>query len=94
MKLRFSREAKADIKSIFDYIAKDNPHIAAKVVSEIERATKRLELFPLSGRKGAVVETRELVVPRMPYIAVYRVNSDMVEIVAVFHAAQDNPRGG
>ena len=93
MIVRFSREAKADIQSIFDYIARDNPLIAARVVSEIEISTRRLALFPLSGRSGAVPATRELVVPRLPYIAIYRVNDDAVEIIAVFHAAQNKPRG-
>ena len=94
MIIRFSREAKADIQSIFGYIARDNPLIAARVVSEIEISTRRLALFPLSGRSGVVPTTRELVVPRLPYIAIYRVNDDAVEIIAVFHAAQNKPRGG
>jgi toxin ParE1/3/4 len=45
-------------------------------------------MFPYSGRQGSVEGTYELVVSRLPYIAVYRV-TDSVEIVAVFHAAQD-----
>ncbi len=92
MKLRFSRAAKADIQSIFDYIAKDNPRIAARVVGEIETATQRLAQFPLSGRAGAVHETRELVVPRLPYIAVYQITLDAVEIIAIFHAVHNKPR--
>jgi toxin ParE1/3/4 len=94
MIVRFSSDAKADIQLIFEYIARDNPKIAARVVSDIEISTRRLALFPLSGRSGAVPTTRELVVPRLPYIAVYRVNDETVEIIAVFHAAQDKPRGG
>ena len=53
----------------------------------------RLADFQLSGRRGAVDGTRELVVSRLPFIAVYRVMEAYVEIVAVFHAAQDKPRG-
>ncbi len=45
-------------------------------------------MFPLSGRRGSVEGTYELVVPRLPYIAVYRITA-FVEIVAIFHAAQD-----
>jgi toxin ParE1/3/4 len=37
--------------------------------------------------------TRELVVPKLPFIAVYRVKEELVEVIAVFHAAQDIPRG-
>jgi toxin ParE1/3/4 len=93
MNIRYSRVAQADIQSIFDYIAQENPKAAARVVSLIESSVMRLELFPLSGRSGAVAGTRELVVPRLPYIAVYQITLEVVEIIAVFHAAQNKPRG-
>lgn len=93
MKVLFTQTARADITAIFDYIARDNPDAARKVVAAIEGAIGRLSRFPQSGRMGAVAMTRELVVPRLPFIVVYRVTEDTVEIVAVFHAAQDRPRG-
>ena len=92
MKVRFSVSARADIQLIHDFIAKENPKVAARVVGAIEQSTLRLGEFPLSGRSGAVETTRELVIPRLPYIAVYRLNDEIVEIIAVFHAAQDKPR--
>ena len=92
MIVRFSPSAQADIQSIYDYIAHENPTIAAQVVGAIETATLRLAQFPLSGRMGAVEKTRELVIPRLPYIAVYRVRDEEVQIIAVFHAAQDVQR--
>jgi toxin ParE1/3/4 len=92
MIVRFSRAAQADIQNIYDYIASENPIAARSVVIAIERATVRLEQFPLSGRKGATESTRELVVSRLPYIVVYVATETDVEIVAVFHAAQDKPR--
>ncbi len=92
MKVQFSVAARTDIESIHDFIAQDNPKIAARVVGTIEESTKRLGEFPLSGRRGAVEATRELVIPRLPYIAVYRLNDERIEIIAVFHAAQDKPR--
>jgi toxin ParE1/3/4 len=93
MRVDFSRAAQADINSIFDFISVENPAAAKRVIASIETATRRLVDFPLSGRIGAVEGTRELVIPRLPYIAVYVVNADNVEIIAVFHAAQDKPRG-
>lgn len=92
MKVQFSVSARADIESIHDFIAQDNPKIAARVVRTIEKSTMRLGEFPLSGRRGAVETTRELVIPRLPYMAVYRLNDERIEIIAVFHAAQDKPR--
>jgi toxin ParE1/3/4 len=92
MIVRFTLQARADIQSIHDYIALENPVMAGRIVGAIELATGRLAQFPLLGRTGAVAATRELVIPRLPYIAVYRVNVDKVEVIAVFHAAQDRPR--
>ncbi|MBC8036289.1 MAG: type II toxin-antitoxin system RelE/ParE family toxin [Rhizobiales bacterium] len=93
MNVRFTQEARDDLAAILEYILRDNPRTAQQVVAAIERATDRLSQFPQSGRLGAVETTRELVVPRLPFIAVYRVTIDTVEIIAVFHAAQDRPRG-
>ena len=92
MIVRFSPSALGDIQSIYNYIALENPAIAARVVGEIETATHQLAQFPLSGRMGAVETTRELVIPRLPYIAVYVLGENEVQIIAVFHAAQNVPR--
>jgi addiction module RelE/StbE family toxin len=88
MKVVYRREALADLDRIFTYIARDRPNAAGHVVERIRSSIGRLEMFPYSGRQGSVEGTYELVVSRLPYIAVYRV-TDSVEIVAVFHAAQD-----
>ena len=88
----FSPSAKADIQEIYDFIALENPIAASRVIAAIETATMQLSQFPLSGRIGVIETTRELVIPRQRYIAVYRVIDDEVQIIAVFHAAQDIPR--
>jgi len=46
---------------------------------------------PHRGRKGRIEDTRELVFPKLPYIAVYRITGDVVEILHFYHAAQDWP---
>lgn len=43
--------------------------------------------FPASGRPGRVPGTRELIVP--PYILPYRVRDERVEILDLFHSAQN-----
>jgi plasmid stabilization system protein ParE len=51
-----------------------------------------LQDFPLSGRAGHVPGTRELVVPGLPYIIIYRTTKTAVEILRVFHTSQDHSR--
>ena len=94
MKVKFARTAINHIASIHDYIARDNPEAAKRAVAAIYRSTDRLAEFPASGRIGAKAETRELAVREYPYIMVNRALLDAIVVIAVFHAAQDEPRGG
>jgi toxin ParE1/3/4 len=91
MRIVWTEPASRDLEDIGDYIAKDNPAAARRVVRAIEAAVRRLARFPHSGRSGHRAGTRELVVPRTPYIVPYRVGPRAVEILAVFHGARDWP---
>ncbi|QCI79147.1 type II toxin-antitoxin system RelE/ParE family toxin [Hankyongella ginsenosidimutans] len=44
------------------------------------------------GHAGRLPATRELSVTSMPYIIVYEVGTDVVTVLAVFHAARDLAR--
>jgi toxin ParE1/3/4 len=50
-----------------------------------------LESFPNRGRNGRIGGTRELVLAPLPYIVVYRVTTDSVEIIRIYHSAQNWP---
>jgi len=89
---RFSERAIRSLTSIRNYIAKDSPETAARVVGEIVQAALRLEQFPLSGRLGRIEGTRELVVPGLPYIIPYRVVDDVVLISSVIHTSRKWPK--
>jgi hypothetical protein len=47
--------------------------------------------MPNSGRIGRAEGTRKAVVPRTPYIVVYRVSSEVVEVVGIWHRAREWP---
>ncbi|MEI8119137.1 MAG: type II toxin-antitoxin system RelE/ParE family toxin [Methylophilaceae bacterium] len=74
-----------------DYIAKDNLSAALSQLDEIEGQTDRLADYPKLGRPGRVKGTRELVVSRTPFIVVYRIKGEMVQILRVLHGAQQWP---
>lgn len=91
MKLVFDEEALADLKSISDWIARDNPRAADELVNRIFEKVERLttpELIDM-GRPGSDSGTRELV--EYPYIIVYEVHDDrgMIVVLAVMHGARD-----
>lgn len=54
-------------------------------------AVERLAELPNLGRPGRLLGTRELVVPGTPYVIPYRVRSERLEIIAVFHQRQQWP---
>ena len=74
------------------YIARDNPKAAGRLATLLLEAVERLAELPNLGRAGRVAGTRELVVPGTPYIIVYRLRGDHLEVIAVFHARQKWPR--
>ncbi len=54
-------------------------------------AVEHLAELPNLGRPGRVSGTRELVVPGTPYVIPYRLRSDRLEVIAVFHGRQRWP---
>lgn len=88
MRLVWAPFAMADRDQIFSYIEVDNPRAAAEIDERIASAAQRLIRFPESGRPGRVAGTRELVVPRTPYIAIYAMTTDKVRILRVLHGAR------
>jgi toxin ParE1/3/4 len=81
-----------DLQALREFIAEDNPQAAARVQAAIRAAVDRLTAHPNLGRTGRVEGTRELIIPRTPYIVAYRVAEDHVRILAVIHAARQWPR--
>ena len=88
MKIRWSPEAAADFAGIIQYILQQNPTASDRVAHSIFDSVTSLESFPTRDRQGRVGGTRELVLAPLPFIVVYRVQGDAVEIVRVLHGSQ------
>lgn len=92
MNIRFSPRALADLEAIHDYIAADNPNAADSVIQRVLQSIAMLESFPLLGRDGRIAETRELLIPTLPYFAVYRiVDETQLTVLTVMHTARQYP---
>jgi toxin ParE1/3/4 len=91
MEIRWSPEAAEDLEHIVNRIRRDNPHAARQVAVRLYDSCASLESLPNRGRNGRIAGTRELVLPPLPYIIVYRVRTDAVEIVRIYHSAQNWP---
>jgi toxin ParE1/3/4 len=92
MKIVWSPEAIEDLVSLRAYIAEDNPAAAQRVVRHImQNIEQMLPDNPQIGRAGRVPGTRELVIPRSPYIVPYRLQRTTIQILRVYHAARRWP---
>jgi toxin ParE1/3/4 len=91
MEIRWSPEAADDFTALIQYIRQDNPSAALQVGRAIYNAVAQLNTFPNRGRSGRVNGTRELPLTRLPFVVVYRVRENSVEIARVLHGAQRWP---
>lgn len=88
MALRWHRQALEDLRGIYDYIARNSPAAARRVVATIREQADILREYPAIGRPGRLEGTRELVVSRYPYIIAYREKGAGVEILLVVHTSR------
>jgi plasmid stabilization system protein ParE len=73
------------------HIAREDAERAAVVYARIDQATAHLRNHPAMGRPGRIPGTRELVIPRTPFVAIYVVERGVVRIVSLHHTAQEWP---
>ncbi len=85
--LRWTTEAVDQLEAAVKHIQQDNPTAARNVAQAVIDRIEQLASFPGLGRPGEVKGTRELVSP--PYVVVYRSTEEFVEILHIWHGAQD-----
>lgn len=89
-RIRWTLRALRRLDEIGEYISKDNPDAAERVVARIISAVDTLSAISASGRIGRIRGTRELVLPDISYIIPYRIGQD-IEIITVIHTSQKWP---
>jgi len=92
MNILWSPEAIDDLISLRAYIAEDNPAgargVALHIIYNIEQS---LPNNPQMGRPGRVPGTRELVIPKTPFVVPYRLQRNVIQILRVYHGARRWP---
>jgi len=92
MRLRWSEPAVNDFTGICDYLKQHaRPDLSRRIALAIHERIALLIKHPEFGRTGRVPETRELVFAGLPYVAIYRIKPDTIEILRILHGAQDYP---
>jgi toxin ParE1/3/4 len=89
MKVRYTRRALADLRSIVSHIADDNPAAAERVRRRILNTIELVSTRPFIGMKNArAPELRSCLVPGYPYRVHYLSGLNEIVIVHVRHTAR------
>jgi len=91
MRLRWTPAAADDLEQIREYLAQNRPHLAQSTIVELYETARTLKVSPHRGRPGREEDTRELVLTRLPYIIVYRVRTQTIELLRIYHGSQHRP---
>ena len=93
MRLRWTEPAEHDLDKVYEYYVQEaSERVAADNVLKIIHAVNSVIDMPAKTRAGRLSGTRELVLQDLPYIVPYRVVKDEVQILRVFHTAQQPPQ--
>ncbi|HTC90190.1 MAG TPA: type II toxin-antitoxin system RelE/ParE family toxin [Bryobacteraceae bacterium] len=91
MRIRWTPAAAADLQSISEYLKEHHPRYRNPTMRKLYETIRELKQWPARGRPGREVGTREILFPPTPYVAVYRVKDQTIEVVRIYHAAQEQP---
>ncbi len=80
-------DAQQDRADVWDCIAADNPHAAARMDEIFSDAAARLTRQPMLGKPGTIPGTRELI-PHECYRLVCQINGETVWILTLVHTAR------
>jgi toxin ParE1/3/4 len=92
MTLLWSPESIHDLIALRAHIVEHDPAAAKRGALHILYCVESLLLEnPKLGAPGRVPGTRELVIPKTPYIVPYRVRGSTIEITRVYHTSRRWP---
>ena len=92
MNVSLTKKADGDLKKIHAYIKEDNLNAANTVKTKILTAAEILESFPLIGRIGRKISTRELIVVKTPYVIIYKIQNEFdIVVLRGLHTSRQWP---
>lgn len=88
MNVEWTAPARRHLRAIHDYIARDSPFYARRMVARIVARSEQLSRFPEAGRvvrEYTRSDVREVF--EDPYRIMYRIKGDAIHVIAVVHGA-------
>ncbi len=91
MKLRYTEQARKDMDSLYQYVAREDPNAAQGVVERMAAMIEHLPQHPALGLRGRLPEVLELVIPNLPFVVVYELSKKTIDILAIIHKSRRWP---
>ncbi|MFM6250342.1 MAG: type II toxin-antitoxin system RelE/ParE family toxin, partial [Dolichospermum sp.] len=89
--VKWLRQALRNLEQVRNYIIQDNPTAAQELIIKIQNAANQLEKYPFMGKSGRVEGTKELIISNSPYMIIYRVKEESVEVLRILHTSKCYP---
>jgi plasmid stabilization system protein ParE len=89
MKIAWIGTSLADVAQLRAYLITRNPEATAGIINAIEKSADNLLSFPELGRLAQSSQVRILQVPNTYYALPYRIDGEIIEILAVFDQRQE-----
>jgi toxin ParE1/3/4 len=90
-RIRWTPAAALDLQNVSDYLNQNHPQYRLATLRKVYAIIQSLKEWPYRGRVGREDGTRELVFSPLPYIAIYRVTDQSVEVLRIYHSVQNRP---
>jgi toxin ParE1/3/4 len=90
--VKFSPEALADLEALGEYIGFENPSRARSYVDEIYRRALNVGSAPRAYPKRDDLRPDLRMAVHGPYLILFRIGDEYVEIARIIHGARDLPR--
>lgn len=81
--------AKADLRKIARYIARDSQAAALRFLDDIDGLTSKIAMFPGMGRSREDLFPGMRSIPLGNYLVFYLIRTDKVQIMRVLHGMRD-----
>ena len=89
MRIRWTPAAAGDLEQISDYLKDRHPRYRLPTMRKLYQAIATLKKWPQSGHMGREAGTRELLFSPLPYVCVYRITEQSIEILRICHTSRD-----
>jgi toxin ParE1/3/4 len=78
-RIRWSHSARRDHRDVVEWLNDRNPAAASRIADAIENRLAMLAMMLRIGRVGRLEDTRELVIPRTPYLIIYQLEAPAIK---------------